>query len=149
MKIAHRYFTEVRVDALIFIGGRETQAAAQAFAQSGLPVNGIAASVENDVAGLEMIIGTDSALNIALDKIDYLRSTPTGHLLHLIEVAGRSSGYLALMSAVVGGAAAVILPETDGELVRNVANVAALTESGDPIIVAAEATDANRCAPRS
>lgn len=141
MNIARHCLTETRVDALIFIGGRETQAAAQAFAQSGLPVNGIAASVENDVAGLEMIIGTDSALNIALDKIDYLRaSTPTGHLLHLIEVAGRSSGYLALMSAVVGGAAAVILPETDGELVRNVANVAALTESGDPIIVAAEAT---------
>ncbi len=145
-KIAQRYFTEVRVDALIAIGGRETQAAAQALMAIGIPVNGIATSVENDLAGFEMSIGADSALNVALDKIDCLRSTPpTGHVLHLVEVAGRTSGYLALMAAVVGGAAAVIIPEMEGDIEQNLVAIAAAAEFGDPVIVAAEAVyDANR-----
>ncbi len=107
-----------RIQALIVIGGSGSQAGANALSSMGFPVVGIPSTIDNDVYGSDMTIGVDTALNVALEAIDRLKTTASSHRrAFVIEVMGRHSGYLALMSAIAGGAEAVVLPEkkTDPE----------------------------------
>jgi 6-phosphofructokinase 1 len=107
-----------RIQALIVIGGHGTQAGGHALSSIGFPVVGIPSTIDNDVYGTDMTIGVDTALNVALEAIDRLKTTASSHRrAFLIEVMGRDCGYLALMSAIAGGAEAVVLPErkTDPE----------------------------------
>jgi 6-phosphofructokinase 1 len=107
-----------RIQALIVIGGNGSQAGAHALSSIGFPVVGIPSTIDNDVYGSDMTIGVDTALNVALEAIDRLKTTASSHRrAFLVEVMGRTCGYLALMSAIAGGAEAVVLPErkTDPE----------------------------------
>jgi 6-phosphofructokinase 1 len=105
---------ESDVDALIVIGGNGSQAGAHALSEMGLPVVGVASTIDNDLHGSEMTIGVDTALNIALEAIDRLRVTATSHQRgFLIEVMGRDCGYLALMAGIAGGAEVVVIPEVE------------------------------------
>jgi 6-phosphofructokinase 1 len=102
------------VDALVVIGGNGSQAGAYALAQMGFPVNGVASTIDNDLAGSDITIGVDTALNIALEAIDRLKVTASSHQrAFLIEVMGRKCGYLALMSGIAGGAEAIVIPELE------------------------------------
>ncbi len=105
---------ENRVDALVVIGGNGSQTGALALAQMGVPVVGIASTIDNDLAGSEVTIGVDTALNIALEAIDRLKTTASSHQrAFLVEVMGRKCGYLALMAGIAGGAEIVLIPETE------------------------------------
>ncbi|MGF1472910.1 MAG: 6-phosphofructokinase, partial [Rubrobacteraceae bacterium] len=78
----------------------------------GLKVAGVPATIDNDVWGTDSAIGVDTALNTALEAIDRLKDTASSHnRAHVVEVMGRHCGYLALMSAISGGAEAVLVPE--------------------------------------
>ena len=78
----------------------------------GVRVVGIPATIDNDVWGTDTAIGVDTALNTALDAIDRIKDTAESHhRAHVVEVMGRHCGYLALMSAIAGGAEAVLVPE--------------------------------------
>ena len=111
---ALRSLNENGIDALVVIGGNGSQAGAYALSKWGFPVVGIASTIDNDLAGSEMTIGVDTALNIALESIDRLKITASSHQrAFLIEVMGRGCGYLALMSAIAGGAEACVIPEVD------------------------------------
>jgi 6-phosphofructokinase 1 len=80
--------------------------------QHGLQVIGIASTIDNDLTGSEITIGVDTALNIALEAIDRLKTTAASHQrAFLIEVMGRDCGYLALMAGIAGGADIVAIPE--------------------------------------
>jgi 6-phosphofructokinase 1 len=106
------------ISALVVIGGNGSQAGAHALATLGFPVVGIASTIDNDLVGTDVSIGTTTALDTALDAIDRLRVTAASHQrAFLVEVMGRHSGYLALMAAITGGAEAVVVPEvpTDPE----------------------------------
>ncbi len=104
------------VEALVVIGGNGSQAGAYALSETGFPVVGVASTIDNDVAGSDMSIGVDTALNIALEAIDRLRVTAASHQrAFLVEVMGRNCGYLALMAGIAGGAEAVVIPEADTE----------------------------------
>jgi 6-phosphofructokinase 1 len=108
------------VEALVVIGGNGSQTGAHALSEMGFPVVGVASTIDNDLYGSEITIGVDTALNVALEAIDRLKVTASSHhRAFLVEVMGRECGYLALMSAIAGGAEAVILPEfeTDPEVV--------------------------------
>jgi 6-phosphofructokinase 1 len=77
-------------------------------------VVGVASTIDNDLFGSEISIGVDTALNIALEAIDRLKVTASSHQrAFLVEVMGRDCGYLALMSAIAGGAEAVVVPEIE------------------------------------
>jgi len=105
---------ENRIDALVVIGGNGSQTGALALAQMGVPVVGIASTIDNDLAGSEVTIGVDTALNIALEAIDRLKTTASSHQrAFLVEVMGRKCGYLALMVGIAGGAEIVLIPETE------------------------------------
>lgn len=102
------------VDGIIVIGGNGSQCGAHALAESGLPVVGVASTIDNDLCGSDICIGVDTALNVALEAIDRLKTTASSHRrAFLVEVMGRGSGYLALMSALAGGAEAAVIPEHD------------------------------------
>jgi 6-phosphofructokinase 1 len=100
------------IDALVVIGGNGSQQGSHALHEAGFPVVGIASTIDNDLYGSEITIGVDTALNIALEAIDRLKTTASSHQrAFLVEVMGRDSGYLALMAAIAGGAEAVVIPE--------------------------------------
>jgi 6-phosphofructokinase 1 len=110
------------VSNLIVIGGNGSQTGSHALACHGIRVIGIASTIDNDLYGTDVSIGTSTALDTALAAIDCLRVTAASHERgFLVEVMGRHSGYLAVSAAIAGGAEAVIIPEaetTPDELVR-------------------------------
>ena len=100
------------IDGLVVIGGNGSQAGALTLACTGFPVVGVASTIDNDLPGSDVTIGVDTALNIALEAIDRLRTTATSHhRAFLVEVMGRDCGYLALAAGVAGGAEAIVMPE--------------------------------------
>jgi 6-phosphofructokinase 1 len=139
------------VDALVVIGGNGSQTGAYALFQRGFPVNGVASTIDNDLAGSDMTIGVDTALNVALESIDRLKTTASSHQrAFLIEVMGRNCGYLALMSGIAGGAEAIVIPEfeTTPEQVADIIEAAYQRGKSHAIVVVAEGAtyDVNKLA---
>jgi len=111
---AIRNLKEFNIDAFVLIGGNGSQTGSEALFRHGFPTVGVASTIDNDLFGSEMTIGVDTALNIALEAIDRLKITASSHQrAFLVEVMGRNCGYLALMSAIAGGAEAIVLPERE------------------------------------
>jgi 6-phosphofructokinase 1 len=109
---AIRMLRQRNVEALVVIGGDGSQAGAYALLQKGFNTIGLASTIDNDLCGSEITIGVDTALNVALEAIDRIKVTASSHeRAFLVEVMGRNCGYLALISAIAGGAECVVLPE--------------------------------------
>jgi 6-phosphofructokinase 1 len=105
---------EHQIEALVVIGGNGSQAGALTLSQLGVPVVGVASTIDNDLMGSDVTIGVDTALNIALEAIDRLKVTASSHQrAFLVEVMGRDSGYLALMAGIAGGAEVISIPEIE------------------------------------
>jgi 6-phosphofructokinase 1 len=101
-----------RLDALIVIGGDGTLGSANHLAELGVPIVGIAKTIDNDVQGTTHCIGFDTAVATAVEAIDRLQTTGESHdRLMIVEVMGRTVGWLAVCSALAGGADALCLPE--------------------------------------
>ncbi|MHB1295861.1 MAG: ATP-dependent 6-phosphofructokinase [Anaerolineae bacterium] len=112
MRDALRALNETGMDALVVIGGDGSLRGARDLYRAGFPVVGIPGTIENDVCGTDRAIGVDTALNTALDALDRIRDTASSHeQAFLMEVMGNKSGYLALMTAIAGGAEVVCIPE--------------------------------------
>ena len=104
-------------DGLIVIGGDGSLRGAAAIADRGVSVIGIPASIDNDIFGADMSLGVDTALNNIASVIDKIKDTASSHeRTFIIEVMGRNSGYLALISAITTGAEAAIIPEIEYDL---------------------------------
>jgi 6-phosphofructokinase 1 len=109
---AIRKMNEAGMDALIVIGGEGSMNGAYALMQQGVKVIGIPGSIDNDIWGTNIAIGTDTAMNTIMDAVDKLRDTASSHQrAFLIETMGRNSGYLAVMTAIVCGAEVALIPE--------------------------------------
>lgn len=107
------HLREREIDALIVIGGNGSQTGSYELARTGMPVVGIASTIDNDLAGTDICIGTTTALDTAIEAIDRLRVTAASHhRAFLVEVMGRHSGHLAAIAAIAGGAEAVVVPES-------------------------------------
>lgn len=128
-------------DALVVIGGNGSQAGAHALHQLGVPVVGVASTIDNDLYGAEITIGVDTALNVALEAIDRLRVTASSHhRVFIVEVMGRDCGYLALMAGIAGGAEAVVIPEAETDPEELAAELRAACDRGKShaLVVVAE-----------
>lgn len=111
---ALRELHQHNIEGLVVIGGNGSQTGALALAQLNFPVVGVASTIDNDLAGSDITIGVDTALNIALEAIDRLKITASSHQrAFLVEVMGRNCGYLALMAGIAGGAEVVVIPEVE------------------------------------
>jgi 6-phosphofructokinase 1 len=101
------------IGAIVVIGGDGSFRAAEALQREhGVACAGIPGTIDNDLAGTERTLGFDTALNTAVEAIDRIRDTASSHgRLFLVEVMGRSSGMLAVHTALACGAEAVVYPE--------------------------------------
>lgn len=129
------------IEALVIIGGNGSQAGAYALSQMGFPVVGVASTIDNDLAGSEISIGVDTALNIALEAVDRLKTTASSHQrAFLVEVMGRDCGYLALMAGIAGGAEVIAIPESpcDPEIIAQELHAAYERGKSHAIAVVAE-----------
>jgi 6-phosphofructokinase 1 len=143
---ALRHLHQHEIAGLIVIGGNGSQAGAHAFVELDFPVVGVASTIDNDLYGSEISVGVDTALNIALEAIDRLKITASSHhRAFLVEVMGRTCGYLALMAGIAGGAEAVVIPEvaTDPEDVAAELRAAYERGKAHAIIVVAEGAHYN------
>lgn len=122
LKVAAINLYQMRVDNLIVIGGDGSfrgarvigDAFRQHFPRRPFRVIGIPGTIDNDLHGTEYSIGYDTALNNLVDAIRKLRDTIESHRRAIIlEVMGNTSGWLALQSAIAGGAAVVAIPEVE------------------------------------
>ena len=106
------------INALIIIGGDGSFHGALVLdSKWGIPCLGIPGSIDNDLAGTDFSIGFMTAVNTALEAIDRIRDTATSHdRLFIIEVMGRTSGFIALWSGLAGGVEDILVPEIETNL---------------------------------
>jgi len=105
------------VDALIAIGGEDTLGAAAKLHQLGGKVVGVPKTIDNDLGATDFTFGFDTAVNIAMEAIDRLHTTAESHHRALIvEVMGRSAGWIALHAGMAGGANVILIPEKPFDL---------------------------------
>ncbi|HQR46328.1 MAG TPA: 6-phosphofructokinase [Thermoanaerobaculia bacterium] len=138
-RLAARNLLEKRIDALICVGGDGTLTGADTLRQEWpgllaelvsrgevapdaaarhpfLALVGVTGSIDNDMPGTDMTLGTDTALHRITEAVDALTSTAASHQrAFVVEVMGRRCGYLALMSALASGASWVLIPEAPPE----------------------------------
>lgn len=129
------------VEALVVIGGNGSQAGAYELSRMGFPVVGVASTIDNDLVGSDVTIGFDTALNVALEAIDRLKTTASSHgRAFLVEVMGRDCGHLALLAGIAGGAEAVAIPEveTDPEALARELRAAYERGKSHALVVVAE-----------
>jgi len=140
--IAVDHLKKNNIDGLIVIGGDGSLTGANIlYKDYGINVVGLPGSIDNDIYGTDMSIGVDTALNTILKCIDTINDTASSHdRTFLIEVMGRNCGYLALMSAIAGGAEAVLIPEVPYDIEGIIKKIKKRYEEGKTrsIIVVAE-----------
>lgn len=129
------------IEGLIVIGGAGSLAGAWELGQLGINVVGIPGTIENDVWGTDYTIGSDTAANTVVDAINKLRDTACAHRrIILIEVMGKTSGWLAMTTGIAGGAEYVLVPEATYNLDRMCSEIREAYEIGKrySIIVVSE-----------
>lgn len=140
---ALQHIVRNEISGLIVIGGDGSQTGALRLSQKGLPVIGIASTIDNDLYGTEISLGVDTALNVALESIDRLKVTASSHhRAFLVEVMGRDCGYLALTTGIAGGAEVVVIPEVETDPEAVAAALRAAYERGKPHAIAVVAEGA-------
>lgn len=143
---AVRNIKEAKIEALIVIGGDGSFRGAYALDREWeIPTVGVPATIDNDIWGTDFTIGFLTAVNTALEAIDKIRDTATSHQrLFLIEVMGRTTGFIALWSGIAGGAEEILIPELPTDLDKTCAKLEEGRKRGktSSIIVVAEGDEA-------
>ena len=103
---------ELDIDGLIAIGGEDTLGVANKLHQDAVNVIGVPKTIDNDLGATDVTFGFDTALQIATEAIDRLHTTAESHnRILVVEVMGRSAGWIALHSGIAGGADVILIPE--------------------------------------
>lgn len=137
----------MNVDWLVAIGGDGSMKGAKEISEvSGIPVTVLAASIDNDIAGVDETIGFDTAVNTAVGAIDKIRDTAvTFERDFIVEVMGRQRGFLAVDVALASGAEIALIPEhpvTHEDIGQRLLKMASLGKKSS-IIVKAEGAMGN------
>jgi phosphofructokinase-like protein len=129
-----------QIDAIIAIGGEDTLGVAKRLTDDGIGVVGVPKTIDNDLGATDYTFGFDTAVHIATEAIDRLRTTAESHHRALVvEVMGRHAGWIALHSGLAGGANVILVPERPFNVDKVVGWVERRFESEfAPIIVVAE-----------
>lgn len=131
-----------QIDGLIMIGGNGSLTGAHLLATKfNIPVIGVPATIDNDINGVEISIGADTAVNVAVEALDKIRDTATSlERVFVVEVMGRDCGYIALQVALAGGCEEVLIPEKDMDMEEICAEIVEGSSRGKKswIIIVAE-----------
>jgi phosphofructokinase-like protein len=128
------------IDAVIAIGGEGTLAGARELTEAGLPIVGVPKTIDNDLDATDYTFGFDTAVQIATEAIDRLRTTGESHHRCMIaEVMGRNVGWIALHAGMASGAHAILIPEQQVSMEQVVEWVMEAHRRGRaPLVVVAE-----------
>lgn len=100
------------LDVVVAVGGDGTLRTALRLADEGMAVIGVPKTIDNDIAATDFTFGFDTAVQIATDAIDRLTTTAEAHnRVILVEVMGRTKGWIATFAGLAGGADAILIPE--------------------------------------
>ena len=111
-------------DCLFTLGGDGTQKSARDFSTKGVNVIGVPKTIDNDVACTEITFGYNTAVSVAAEALDRLHTTgETHHRIMVLEVMGRYAGWIALESAIAGGADIALIPEIPYDINKAVEKV--------------------------
>jgi len=124
------------VDALCILGGDGTLASAWNFALKGVNVIGIPKTIDNDLAVTDTTFGFDTAVNIVTENLGRLHTTAESHhRVMVVEVMGRSAGWIALNSGIAGSADVILIPEIPFTLDGVIKKINERTAMGSPFTV--------------
>lgn len=128
------------MDAIIAVGGEGTLTVARMLNDDGIPIVGVPKTIDNDLSATDYTFGFDTAVSIATESIDRLRTTAESHSrCMVVEVMGRHVGWIALHSGLAGGAHAILIPEQPVSMEQICAWVDAARDRGRaPLVVVAE-----------
>ncbi|MFH0839440.1 MAG: 6-phosphofructokinase [Candidatus Omnitrophota bacterium] len=119
-------FKELKLDALVAIGGEDTLGVANKLHKEGLNVVAVPKTIDNDLSATDFTFGFDTAVNIATEAIDRLHTTAESHhRIMVVEVMGRHAGWIAVYAGIAGGADVILIPE----IPIDINEVAALLEN--------------------
>lgn len=138
------------LDGVICIGGEGSLVIAHRLAEKGVPLVAIPKTVENDTAGTAVTFGYSTAVDLAVSAIDMLQTTSeVDHRVMYLEVIGRRAGWIALNSALAGGADVALVPEIPFRHEHVAATIEARRAAGkrNTIVVVAEGARAEGEAP--
>jgi phosphofructokinase-like protein len=103
-----------KLDALIALGGDDTQSITVELAKHGVNCIGVPKTIDNDLSGTDACFGFDTAVSIATEAVDRLHSTTEAHSrVQVVEVMGRDAGWIAVTAGIAGGADVVLAPEKE------------------------------------
>ncbi len=109
------------IEGLVVIGGDGSFRGARDLSIRGLPCVGIPGTIDNDIACCDYTIGYDTCLNTIMEMVDRIRDTAESHdRCSVIEVMGRTAGYLALNAGIAVGATAILIPEVSFNIEEHV-----------------------------
>ncbi|MFE6869441.1 6-phosphofructokinase [Kitasatospora sp. NPDC057692] len=109
---AKQYCADLGLDAVIPIGGEGTLKAAKLMSDAGLPIVGVPKTIDNDIACTDVTFGFDTAVSVATEALDRLKTTAESHQrVMVVEVMGRHTGWIALNAGMAAGAHAIVVPE--------------------------------------
>ncbi len=116
--LGYQHLVDRGIQGLCVIGGDGSLRGASLLSQeTGIPIVGLPGTIDNDVWGSDYTIGCDTAANTIIDAMNKLRDTASAHRrVVVMEVMGRSSGWLALVSGISGGAEYILVPEEPFDL---------------------------------
>ena len=101
-----------KLDALIAMGGDDTQSISVQLAKRGVNCIGVPKTIDNDLSGTDVCFGFDTAVTIATEAVDRLHSTTEAHSrVQVVEVMGRDAGWIAITAGIAGGADVTLVPE--------------------------------------
>ena len=128
-------------DCIFTLGGDGTQKSARDFSTKGVNVIGVPKTIDNDVACTEITFGYNTAVSVATEALDRLHTTgETHHRIMVLEVMGRYAGWIALESAIAGGADVALIPEIPYDINKAVEKINRRRQAGKnfSIVVVAE-----------
>jgi len=136
-------FEDLGLEAVVVIGGNTTLSIANMLSKKGLPVVGIPKTIDNDVKETDFTIGFQTAVQIATDALDRLRSTAESHhRVMILEVMGRDTGWIATYAGMANGADAILIPEVPVDIDKLCQMLRGRSERGKrfSVVVTAEGT---------
>lgn len=102
------------IECLVVIGGDGSLRTAARLHDDGVPVVGVPKTIDNDIGSTDVSLGFNTAVQIVVDAIDRLTTTAESHnRVMVVEVMGRTAGWIAVASGMAGGAEAVLVPEVE------------------------------------
>ena len=135
-----RVIKKNRIDGILAVGGEGTLTAAWRLSEAGLPVVGVPKTIDNDLAATDYSFGFNTAVEIATDAVDRIRTTAESHeRCIVVDVMGRNAGWIALHAGMAACAHAILIPEQPRSIAQICGWVNSVRRRGRaPVIVVAE-----------